>query len=117
MILVNTNIKMRVVDIKTLLLLVTTVLGHKQSKLLARLEAMERGCSVSMSAMVESDRVQRQYQDMPYPAFTPEQMDMERQYYGDNPLEKVPWHHMPTDLLSMINHYLYQVNIALALYG
>ena len=116
MILVNTNIKMRVVDIKTLLLLVTTVLGHKQSKLLARLEAVG-GCSVNMSAMVESDRVQRQYQDMPYPAFTPEQMDLERQYYGDNPLEKVPWHHMPTDLLSMINHYLYQVNIALALYG
>ena len=105
---------MIIVNIK--LLLVPLVLGHKQSKLLARLEAVG-GCSVNMSAMVESDRVQRQYQDMPYPAFTPEQMDLERQYYGDNPLEKVPWHHMPTDLLSMINHYLYQVNIALVLYG
>ena len=100
-----------VVNIQILLVLATPVLGAKQSKLLSRLEDADRGCCVNVSAMVDRDRVQRQYQDMPYPAFTPEQMDKERQYYGDNPLNKDPWHHMPTDLLSMINHYLYKVII------
>ena len=63
-----------------------------------------------MNNKTTSEKVQMQYMDMPYPAFSLEQMDNERKYYGDNPINKKEvLLHMPTETLSMINHYLYKV--------
>ena len=63
-----------------------------------------------MNNKTTSEKVQMQYMDMPYPAFSLEQMDNERKYYGDDPINKKGvLLHMPTETLSMLNHYLYKV--------
>ena len=67
--------------------------------------------NVLITSKSTSEKVQLQYQDMPYPAFSMEQMEQERKHYGDNPHNKNVLFHMPTDVLSMINHYLYNYKV------
>ena len=89
---------------------ISNVCGQKNCKLLSKLKATQDLEFVAIENKTTSQKVQMQYQDMPYPAFTMEQMDHERRHYGDNPQNKQALHYMPTDVLSMVNHYLYKVN-------
>ena len=82
----------------------------KECKLFSKLKATNEHKTHNVSV---SERVQMQYQDMPYPAFNSDKMERERKHYNDNSKEKTIFQFMPTETLSMINHYLYQVNYML----
>lgn len=92
-----------------ILFVISSVWGQKKCKLFSKLKAIQDLELMAMNNKTTSEKVQMQYMDMPYPAFSLEQMDNERKYYGDDPINKKEvLLHMPTETLSMLNHYLYK---------